>query len=180
MRFTPSRTYLSSAAVAFGLAAFSAWCGLNWWPAFIAAGLFLMGGGLTFYMAMRPAIEVSEAGLAAGKTVIDWLDVRRVDQTGWISPMVVDLTLVNRKKVRLIYPGETANSNRLLRVIQQRCSLALINGVPWRRIFGAPAPEAEKPVLPSPRYRLLTEDDEAEVERLYHQLRTAGRFDTDK
>lgn len=182
MRFTPSRTYLSSAAVAFGLAAFMAWCGLKWWPAHIAAAIFLAGGGLTLFLATRPVIEVTEAGLAAGKLVIDWLDIRRVDQTGWISPMVVDLTLVNRKKHRLIYPGETSNSNRLLRLIQQRASLALINGVPWRQIFGAsvPAAEPDKPVLPSPRYKLLTEDDEADVERLYQQLRAAGRFDADK
>jgi len=179
MRFLPARTYLSSAAVALGLAAFSAWCGLRWWPAYIPAGLFVLSGALLLYLAFRPAIEVTDEGLVIGQSVIDWNDVRRVDQTGWISPMVVDLTLMSQKKVRLIYPGERVNSNRLLRLMQQRSSLALINGVPWRRIFGASA-QIEKPTLPSPRYRLLNEGDEAEVERLYQQLRAAGRFDADK
>lgn len=131
------------------------------------------------YLALRPVIEVTESGLRFGGRSLAWTDVRRVDQTGWISPLVVQLTLTGQKKVRLIYPGETAASNQLLRLIQQRSSLALINGVPWRQIFGSSEP-AGKPPMPSPRYRLLTEDDEAEVERLYRQLRAAGRFDADK
>ncbi len=179
MRFIPARTYLSSAAVALGLAAFSAWFGVKWWPAAIPAALFIFSGVLLLYLAFRPAIEVNDTGLAIGGSTIDWRDIRRVDQTGWISPMVVDLTLMSQRKVRLIYPGERVNSNRLLRLIQQRSSLALINGVPWRRIFGVSAP-IEKPPLQSPRYRLLNEIDEAEVERLYQQLRAAGRFDADK
>ena len=179
MRFLPARTYLSSAAVALGLAAFSAWCGLKWWPAYIPAALFLLSGAAVLFLALRPAIEVTDAGLVIGGRAFDWSEIRRVDQTGWISPMVVDLTMMNQKRVRLVYPGERVNSNRLLRLIQQRSSLALINGVPWRRIFGAAA-QAEKAPLPSPRYRLLNDSDEADVERLYQQLRAAGRFDADK
>ena len=38
------------------------------------------------------------------------------------------------------------------------------------------APAREK--LPSPRYKLLREEDEAEVERLYHRLKTVGRLDS--
>jgi hypothetical protein len=179
MRFTPARTYLSSSAVALGLAVFSGWCALKWWPAAIPAALFLIGGSLVLYLALKPAIEVTESALNFGKHSVPWSDIRRVDQTGWISPMIVDLTLVGERKLRLVYPGETVNSNRLLRLIQQRSSQALINGVPWRQIFGAPE-SPEKPPAKSPRYRLLTESDEAEVERLYQQLRTAGRFDADK
>ncbi len=180
MRFTPARSYLSSAAVALGLAVFCAWLAFRWWPAAIAGVFFLASGAVVLYLALRPAIEVAESGLGVGKTSIRWTDIRRVDQTGWISPMVIDLTLVTRNKIRLIYPGERVNSNRLLRSIQQNASMALINGVPWRQILGAPQEEAGRKPLPGPRYRLLTENDEAEVERLYHQLRSAGRFDTDK
>lgn len=180
MRFTPARTYLTSAAVALGLAVFSAWLALKWWPAAVVGAVFLAAGAVVLYLALRPPIEVTETGLDFGKTKIRWADIRRVDQTGWISPMVIDLTLVTRSKLRIIYPGEPSNSNRLLRTIQQNASLALINGVPWRQIFGVPVEEEEKKPLPAPRYRLLTEDDEAEVERLYHQLRSAGRFDADK
>lgn len=179
MRFSPARIYLNTAAVTLGLAVFSAWLATKLWFALLAAPLFLAGGAAVLFLATRPAIEVSEAGLSIGGNRIPWGDIRRVDQTGWISPMVIELTLVTQKKIRLIYPGERVNSNRLLRMIQQNSSMALINGVPWRQIFGPP-PETEKPQRPGPRYKLLTEDDEAEVERLYQQLRTAGRFDADK
>jgi len=180
MRFTPARSYFTTAAAAFGLAVFCAWMALKWWPALLALPLFLGFGAVALYLSLRPAIEVTETGLAVGGSMIRWCDIRRVDQTGWISPMVVDLTLVAQIKCRLIYPGDRVNSNRLLRLIQQNSSGALINGVPWRQIFGPPREEEEPQAFRSPKYRLLTESDEAEVERLYQQLRTAGRFDADK
>ena len=39
-----------------------------------------------------------------------------------------------------------------------------------------PGPE-RKPVPPSPRYRILRPEDEAEVERLYQRLKTVGNLD---
>ena len=45
----------------------------------------------------------------------------------------------------------------------------------------APAPaEAPAPVrkeLPSPKYRLMTPEDEAEVERLFQRLKSVGHLD---
>lgn len=180
LRFTPARTYLTAAAVALGLAVFSGWCATRWLPAAVPGVLLLLSAGLVLWLGLRPAVEASTEGLRWGGRAIRWVDVRRVDQTGWVSPLVVDLTLADLTRVRLIYPGETDESNRLLRVIQQRSTAALINGVPYRQIFGEA--EAEKaPAAPAgPRYRLLTEADEAEVERLYQRLRTAGRLDPEK
>ncbi len=180
IRFTPARTYLTAAAVAFGLAAFSAWCAIGWLPAAIPAVLFVVSGGFVLWLGVRPAIEVTDSTLKSGHRVVEWEEIRRVDQTGWISPMVADLTLRDGSRMRLLYPGETQQSNRLLRMIQQRSTRALINGVPHAQIFGEPAEPARREALESPRYRLLTEEDEAEVERLYHKLRTAGRLDPEK
>jgi hypothetical protein len=84
--------------------------------------------------------------------------------------------------LRLVYPGETRQSNHLLRIIQQRSTAALINGVPYRQLFGDPA-RAEASSVPHEEpagFRLLTEADEAEVERLYQKLRAAGRLDPEK
>ena len=180
LRFTPARTYLTAAAVALGLAVFSGWCAYRWLPAAVPAALFVVSAGGVLWLGLRPAIEVTEESLRTGKRTIAWREVRRVDQTGWISPMVVDLTLSDQTRLRLIYPGETEESNRLLRIIQQRSTAALINGVPYRQIFGEAPQAAPAAKLSSPRYRLLTEDDEAEVERLYHKLRSAGRLDPEK
>ena len=153
IRFTPARTYLTAAAVALGLAGFSIWCAFNWLPAAAPAVLFLASAGLVLWLGLRPAIVVSENQLKAGNTTILWHEIRRVDQTGWISPMVADLTLADNTHLRLIYPGETESSNRLLRLIQQRSTRALINGVPHRQLFGEPAEtqaESPKPTPPLP------------------------------
>jgi hypothetical protein len=181
-RFTPARTYLTASAVALGLAVFSGWWALTWMPAAFAAGLFTASGGLVLYLALRPTISVREKGLLIGKRAIEWKEIRRVDQTGWVSPLVVHLTLADATQVRILYPGTLEACNHLSRLLQQHSTEALINGVPYRQIWGEPEPEV-KPVVkpaPAPRYRLLTEDDEAEVERLYQRLKTAGHLDPEK
>ncbi|MFZ5929013.1 MAG: DUF3093 family protein [Acidobacteriota bacterium] len=179
IRFHPARTYLTLAAVALGLGAFSGWWARAWWPAAIPAVLFLATAGLALWLATRPVIEVSEEGLRLGREFIRWRDIKRVDQTGWIAPLIAYLTLTGKRQIRLVYPGETVHSNRLLRLIQQHSTQALINGVPHRQIFGDSA--LVPPVQPAQqRPRLLREEDEAEVERLYHKLRSAGRLDPEK
>lgn len=179
IRFAPSRLYLTSAAVALGLAVFSGWCATNWLPAIIPAILFLASAALVLTLALQPIIEVHEAHLAIGKRILPWRDIRRVDQTGWAAPLVVYLTLADSSRVRLLYPGDMETANKLLSLVQQNCALALINGVPYRQIFGEPVSEQQER-RPAPRVRLLTEEDEAEVERLYQKLKTAGHLDPEK
>lgn len=182
VRYTPSRTYITAAAVAMGMAAFSAWCAWSWWPAAIPTVLLIASAGVVFWLAARPAVEVDEYCLRIRDRSIPWTSIRRVDQTNWISPMVVDLTMADRFRLRIVYPGDAAHSARLLETIQKNSRLALLNGIPHAKIYGEPI-DQQPPVgrtMPSPRYRLLNEDDEAEVERLYQKLKTAGRLDPDK
>ena len=179
MRFGPSRTYLSAAAVAFGLAAFSGWCARNWAPAAIPAVLFVASAGLVLYLGTRPVIEVRDSGLLIGSRKMLWGEIRRVDQTGWISPLAVDLTLAGGDRLRVLYPGSVESCNQLLRLLQQSSTQALLNGIPYRQVWGETVRQAAPPE-PAPRYRLLNEDDEAEVERLYQKLKTAGHLDSDK
>ena len=182
VRFTPSRTYITACAVAMGMAAFCAWCALTWWPAAIPGGLLVLSAGVVFWLATRPAIEVDQTHLKVRDRVIPWTSIRRVDQTNWISPMVLNLTTADRLALRIIYPGDAAHSAQLLETIQKNSRHALLNGIPHAQIYGEPIdqqPPVER-VPPAPRYRFLNEDDEAEVERLYQKLKTAGRLDTDK
>lgn len=175
-RYTPSRFYLISAAVAMGLAAFSGWCAAAWLPALLPALLFILTASLLLTLALQPVIEVHDTYLQLGPRAVAWEEIRRVDQTGWAAPLVAYLTLADGSRLRLLYPGDMETGNRLLGVIQQRCSRALINGVPYRQIFGEPA--APPPArMASPRVRLLTAEDEAEVERMYLELKRAGRVD---
>jgi len=183
IRFVPTRLYFSSAAVALGLTAFSAWCATSWLPAVVPAILFLASAALILTLAFQPILEVHESHLVIGKRLIPWRDIRRVDQTGWAAPLVIYITLSSREKIRVVYPGDMATSNKLLSLIQQYSAMALINGVPYRQIFGDPVPaagEGDQRQSGSPRYRLLNEEDEAEVERLYQKLKTAGHLDPEK
>jgi hypothetical protein len=55
----------------------------------------------------------------------------------------------------------------------------LIDGIPYRQFWGelVPAGQQDRRALPSPKYKLLRAEDEAEVERLFHQLKTVGHLE---
>lgn len=159
-----------------GLAAFSGWWAVNWLPALLPGLLFLATASLLLTLALQPPIEVHETHLQIGARHIPWTDIRRVDQTGWAAPMVAYLTLADGSRVRLLYPGDMDTANRLLGSVQQHAVNSLINGVPYRQIFGEPV-TPPPPRMAAPRVRLLTPEDEAEVERMYRELKRAGRVD---
>jgi hypothetical protein len=180
MRYPPARHYLSFGIVAFALAAFSAWLGLRWAPGFIPAALFLLNGAILIYLAYRPAIELYSHHLAMGSRTIHWLDIRRIDRTGWVSPLlIVRLTLFDDSRVTLIYPGNLDSSQALLRHLRRACRDALIDGVPYRQYWGEmlSASSGVPGQALVPRYRLLRSEDEAEVERLYQRLKTVGNLE---
>jgi hypothetical protein len=177
-RYVPARHYLSFGITALALAAFSGWLGFQWAFAFIPTVLFVISSVLLLIMAFRPALEIHEDHLAIGKRRILWMDIRRLDRSGWISPLIVRMTLFDDSRLLLIYPGDLDCCNSLLRNLRRLSRDALIDGVPYPQYWGEalnPGPDRRK--LPSPRYRLLRPDDEAEVEKLYQRLKTVGHLD---
>lgn len=178
-RYTPARHYLTFGILAVGLGAFSAWLGLDWAPAFIPAALFVLSSVLLLLLAFRPAIEIHEGYLAIGKRIVPWMDIRRLDRPGgWMSPLVVRMTLFDDSRVILIYPGDLDSCNSLLRHLRRLSRDALIDGIPYRQYWGEVlAPGVDRKQIPPPRYRLLRPEDEAEVERLYQRLKTVGNLD---
>ena len=175
-RYLPARHYLSFGIVALGLAVFSGWLGMSWSPGFIPAGLFLLTAAFLIALAYRPAIAVYPHHIAVGRQVIHWMDIRRVDRTRWISPLVVRLTLFDDTRVTVVYPGDLDSCHGLLRQIRRASRDALIDGVPYRQYWGEVLSSDGKG-RPAPRYRLLRPEDEAEVERLYQRLKTVGNLD---
>jgi hypothetical protein len=135
---------------------------------------------LLFAMAMRPAIEIHEGYVSIGKRIIPWMDIRRLDRTGWNSPpLVVRMTLFDDSRMVLIYPGDLDSCNSLLRHLRRLSRDALIDGIPYRQYWGellAPG-AAERKQTAQPRYRLLRPEDELEVERLYQRLKAVGNLD---
>jgi len=178
-RYTPSRTYLFAGIAAVAMAGFSGWWSTHWAPAIIPAVLFVFSAGLVLFLAFRPAIELRDDCLRIGSRRIRWADIRRLDRTGWISPLVVHITLVDDVHVLLFYPGDLDSSNSLLRGLRRASREALIDGVPYRQFWNEPVmPQAEPAApLPSPKYQLLLPEDEADVERLFQRLKTVGHLD---
>lgn len=172
--------------LAFAAALFSAWWGTHWTPAYVAAVLLFITAGLLLYAVLRPAIEVYDLHLNVGRETIAWNQIRRIDRTGWVSPLVLYLTLLNERRIQIIYPGDSDSGQALLRYLRRNSREALIDGVPYRQFWGEilPAPMStpptaaeRKPVLTSPKYRMLRVEDEEEVERLFQRLKTVGHLD---
>lgn len=183
-RFTPSRHYWTAGLVAAALTAFSLWCGFRWWPAFLPAALFALTAGTLLFFAFRPAIEITPTHLHIGAEAISWDSIRRVDRTGWVSPLLVYLTLNGDRRVPLVFPGSLDDANSLLRLLMRGAREALIDGLPYRQFWGesVPAPAASVPAQrkPASRVRMLLAEDEEEVIRLFQQLKTVGHLDPKK
>lgn len=177
-RYLPSRHYLWAGLAAWGLAAFSGWVAINWTPAVVALVLFLASSSVLVFLALRPPIEIRDSHLMVGSRAIPWSDIRRLDRTGWMSPLIVHVTLFDDSRVTLIYPGDLDSANSLLRHLRRNAREALIDGRPYRQFWGEALISApERKQLPSPKYRVLRPEDEEEVERLYQRLKTVRHLD---
>jgi hypothetical protein len=177
-RYEPARQYLVFGATAVVLAGISGWLGWRYPPLpFIATGLFLLTAALLFVLAFRPAVEIHEGYLSIGRRIVPWMDIRRIDRTGWVSPLLVRITLFDDSRLLLVFPGELDACNSLLRHLRRQSRDALIDGVPYRQYWGEMTGGGERRPAPPPRYRVLRPEDEAEVERLYQRLKTVGNLD---
>jgi len=177
-RYLPARHYRWFGATAVVLSGLSGWLGTELHAAYVPAGLFLLTAGLLFFLAFRPAIEIHEGYVSVGTRIIPWMDIRRLDRTGWISPLIIRVTLYDDSRFLLVYPGDLDSCNSLLRHLRRLSRDALIDGIPYRQYWGEVlAPANERKQAPLPRYRILRPEDEAEVERLYQRLKAVGNLD---
>lgn len=148
-------------------------------PAWIAAVMFGLPAIVLMLAAFRPAIEIYETHLKLGHREIPWSRIRRLDQTGWTVPLAVHLTLDDRSRSLIIYPGDLNSSSSLLRLLRRYSREALLDGVPYRQFWGEP-PAPERKQLAPPRYRLLRPEEEEEVERMLQRLKSVGHLDQRK
>jgi len=182
-RYVSARYYLWFALAAAVLAGVIGWLGWNWMPiALGASGILALTSGLLLAMYFRPAVEIHEGYFSVGKRVAPWMDVRRLDilrldRTGWISPLVVRITLFDDTRFTMIYPGEIEDCSGLLRNLRRLSRDALIDGIPYRQYWGEVLAAGGRNPVPGPRYRILRPEDEAEVERLYQRLKSVGHLD---
>jgi len=178
-RYVPSRHYLHAGFAALGGGVLSAALGVTFPLAWVSAGLFAASAAALGWLALHPHVEVHDTHLAVGRRLISWADIRRLDGTGWLSPLVVRITLFDDRTVMVIYPGDPDSGSRLLRQMRRLARHAFIDGVPYRRFWGEPAtagPQRKPPA--SPPQRVLRPEDEEEVVRLYQKLKAVGHLDS--
>jgi hypothetical protein len=155
---------------------------LHWPMAWIPVGALLIPALVFGALALRPPIEIHEDHLLIGRRAIPWRDIRRVDQTPWHAPLAVSLTLQSEIPILLIHAGRLDSGRELLRYLRRHAHRALLDGIPYRQFWGelnaelVQAPPVHTPQIVAERAPLLLPEDEAEVERLFQQLKSAGRL----
>jgi hypothetical protein len=164
-------------------AVFSAWNALRWTPSWIAAGLFAISALLMIAVTLRPVVEIHETHLAIGRMQIPWREIRRIDQTGWNTPLAVMLTLRSQQRIMLLYPGDLDSSSSLLRHLRRFSREALLDGIPYREYWGEhataeTASDKDADAAAPARYPLLNAEDEEEVERLFQRLKSVGHLES--
>lgn len=187
-RYRPSRRYIVFALLAICGTVFSAWTALRWPSTWIAAGLFGATSAVLIALLWQPGIEIYETHLQLGRRIILWREIRRLDQTGWIAPLAVSLTLSNDHRLFLLYAGDLDSSTSLLRHLRRYSLNALLDGIPYRQAWGEPdlerRLEARKPIESSAQHQtpavqrpLLRPEEEEEIEKMFQRLRSVGRLD---
>lgn len=170
--------YFWAGLTALAVTGFSFWFAFLWPLCWIATGIFLAAALVALFLAARPSVEIYESHVKIGNHTIPWRHIRRLDRSSNM-PLMVKLTLADKTRVLVIYPGDPNSSSGLLRSLRRHSREALIDGVPYRQFWGeatavgAPA----KKQLSAPRYPLLLPDDEAEVERMFQRLKSVGHLD---
>jgi len=192
-RYRPSRRYILFALLAVFGTLFCGWTGLRWPSTWIAAGLFGMTSAALIALLWQPEIEIHETHLQLGRRIILWREINRLDQTGWIAPLAVHLTLSNDRRVLLLYAGDVDSSSSLLRHLRRYSRNALLDGIPYRQAWGevAERPDSEKRSEPrktpesdlqrrqppASHRPLLRPEEEEEIERMFQRMKSVGRMD---
>jgi len=183
-RYLPSRTYLHAAVVAFAFAGVSGYVSLQSLAALVPAILLLATGLALFFLFLRPAVEIHGSHLVVGAERYAWNQIRVLDHSGWVAPLVVTVGLQDKTSFLLIFPGDLESATMLLRELRRHAENAMIDGVPHREYWRVEDAILEEPPtaaassVDKQKYPLLSPGEEEEVERLYQRLKTVGHLDT--
>ena len=104
--------YFWAGLTALALTGFSFWFALLWPLCWIATGLFLASAVVVLYLASRPSVEIYESHVKIGHHAIPWRHIRRLDRSANL-PLMVRLTLADKTRILVIYPGDPELVQRL-------------------------------------------------------------------
>jgi hypothetical protein len=178
--FQPSRLYARVGWAALAGSAICVLCGFRAPLAFIPGFLCAITAATLFWLAARPAVRIGETQFNIGERAIAWREVREINSSRFVSPLILRIKLTNSRRKTLIYPGEPERIARLMFQLRKNSHLATFDGVAhrdywtWTSLAGL---GGDNPTLDQP-VRMLSQDDEDEVERMYQKLKTVGRLDS--
>lgn len=190
--FLPSRWYartgwlVLAGAAGFGSLSFRS-------PIFIAlATATAIAAGVLLWLSARPLIRVGETQFNIGERAIAWREVKEMNRIKIVSPLILHIRLTNSRTKMLIYPGEVSRVEQLVHLLRKNSHLATFDGVAyrdywtWSSMAGMHAqksagqlPPGQKPMpLLEQPVRMLSRDEEDEIERMYQKLKTVGSLDS--
>lgn len=178
--YQPSRLYARAGWAALAGSLVCVLCGFRAPLAFIPAVLCAATGAALFWLSARPAIYIGETQFNIGERAIAWQEVRQINSSRFISPLVLNLKLTNSRTKLLIFPGEPERIDRLMRQLKKRSYLASFDGVAYRDYWtwsSMTALHGENSAMDQP-VRMLSTEDEDEIERMYQKLKSVGRLDS--
>jgi hypothetical protein len=176
--YQPARLYVRSGWAAFAGSLICAVCGLEVRLAFIPACICAVSAAVLFWMGSRPSIRISATQFNVGERAIAWREVREING-GFGSPLLIRIKLTNARQKLIVFPGEGERIARLMYQLRRHSYLATFDGVAYRDFWTwSTLNDANQgqPVLKQP-VRMLSAEDEDEIERMFHKLKSVGRLD---
>lgn len=178
--FQPSRLYARVGWAALAGSAICVLCGFRAPLAFIPGFLCATTAAALFWLAARPCIRVGETQFNIGDRAIAWREVREINSSRFLSPLILRIKLTNSRRRTLIFPGEPERIAKLMFQLRKNSQLATFDGVAYRDYWtwsSLAGLNGENPVIDQP-VRMLNPEDEEEIERMYQKLKTVGRLDS--
>src|SRR5579883_3432966 len=178
--FVPSRLYSRVGWAAVAGTAISVLCGFRAPLALIPGFLCGATALVVFWLAARPPIRIAETQFNVGERAVAWREVRELNSSRFLSPLILKIRLTNNRKLLLIYPGEPERIEQLLFHLRKHSEMATFDGVAhrdywtWLNLNGS---KSENPVLEQP-VRMISAEEEDEIGRIYQKLKTVGRLDS--
>jgi hypothetical protein len=178
--FVPSRLYARAGWFGVAGAVVCFLCGFRSAFAFIPGVLCGVTSALLFWISARPRISICEAHVALGKRTIAWRELREINSTRLVSPLVLRLKLTNNRQKFLVYPGEPERISKLLHCLRKNASLATFDGVSYKDYWtwSSMGMLRNENGAPDQAVRMISPEDEEEIERMFRQLKSVGNLDS--
>lgn len=183
--FQPSRLYLWTAWAALAGTLVGIACGLRAPFAFVPTFFCMITAAALFWLATRPRIMVAETQFNIGERAIAWREVREINTSRFnanyfISPLVLMIKLTNSRRKILIFPGDASRIGQLTYQLRKHSQMATFDGVTYRDYWAWSNVTGSRPDkrVSAPPVRIVNQEDEEEIERMYQKLKTVGHLDS--